>query len=164
MLGTACTSSAGTSEGDLCLGMVWHASRSKQTGPGQQIQERFCWGPAWTKWCYSSLYSISYPFLSSPTAGFLWPIYEMKLNDQALEKDVLHRSHLESKELCQHNTGRCFLWGKEGEKKGTCEWAGGEQARTSNTSCGTYHDYNLLCKRSSALPVKCPRAWMARWM
>lgn len=70
----------------------------------------------------------------------------MKWNDHALKKNVLHRSFLESKGLCQHNRGRYFLWGRKWEEKGACEWAGGEHARSSNTSCGTYHDYNLLCK------------------
>lgn len=40
--------------------------------------------------------------------------HSMKWNDQDLEKDVLHRSYLESEELCQHNMGRCLLWGREG--------------------------------------------------
>lgn len=83
-------------------------------------------------------------------------------SDQALEKDVLHRSRLQRTMPTQQ--GKVFPLGKGrgGEKKGICEWAGGEQARSSNTSCGTYHDYNLLYRGSSALPVKHPLVWMAR--
>ena len=57
--------------------LPWLACQQEQTNQ-HQVQERFCCGPAWTKWRYSSLSLIFYPFLPSPTAGFLWLIYEMK--------------------------------------------------------------------------------------
>lgn len=144
--------------------LAWCTAGSKQTGQGQQIKGRFCWGPVWTKWWYSvsswwcsdSLYSVSYPFMSSSTASLLWPMYEMK--QSGFRGRCFTQFLFGEKRTIATQQGKVFSVGKEGNL-GTGRWRAG-----SNVLCGTCHGYHLLCMHSAALLVECPPAWMAHLM
>lgn len=68
--GAARTSAAGTREGDLCPGVAWRASRSKQTGRGNRYRRGSAGDQPGLSDNTPAVLNF-YPFLSSPTADFL---------------------------------------------------------------------------------------------